>query len=40
MHRKHFLALVVAPARGGVTALSPKQGTVVQSSPDAWSHDV
>jgi hypothetical protein len=26
--------------RGGVTALSPKQGTVVQSSPGGWSHDV
>jgi hypothetical protein len=26
--------------RGGVTALSPKQGIVVQNSPDGWSHDV
>jgi hypothetical protein len=26
--------------RGGVTTLSPKQGTVVQSSPGGWSHDV
>jgi hypothetical protein len=26
--------------RGGVTALSPKQGTVVQNSPGGWSHDV
>jgi hypothetical protein len=26
--------------RGGVSALSPKQGTVVQNSPDGWSHDV
>jgi hypothetical protein len=26
--------------RGGVTALSPKQGIVVQTSPGGWSHDV
>jgi len=26
--------------RGGVTALSPKQGTVVQNTPSGWSHDV
>jgi hypothetical protein len=26
--------------RGGVTALSPKQGIVVQNSPGGWSHDV
>ena len=26
--------------RGGVTALSPKQGAVVQSSAGGWSHDV
>jgi hypothetical protein len=26
--------------RGGVTALSPKQGTVVQNAPSGWSHDV
>jgi hypothetical protein len=26
--------------RGGVTTLSPKQGTVVQNSPGGWSHDV
>jgi hypothetical protein len=26
--------------RGGVTALSPKQGIVVDSSPAGWSHDV
>lgn len=26
--------------RGGVSALSPKQGTVVQNSPEGWSHDV
>jgi hypothetical protein len=26
--------------RGGVTALSPKQGVVVQSTPSGWSHDV
>ena len=26
--------------RGGVTALSPKQGIVVQGSPSGWSHDV
>ena len=26
--------------RGGVAALSPKQGIVVQSSPEGWSHDV
>jgi hypothetical protein len=26
--------------RGGVTALSPKQGTVVQNDPSGWSHDV
>ena len=26
--------------RGGVTVLSPKQGTVLQSSPGGWSHDV
>jgi hypothetical protein len=26
--------------RGGVTALSPKQGVVVDSSPGGWSHDV
>ena len=26
--------------RGGVAALSPKQGAVVQSSPGGWSHDV
>jgi hypothetical protein len=26
--------------RGGVTALSPKQGIVVQNSPEGWSHDV
>jgi hypothetical protein len=26
--------------RGGVTALSPKQGAVVQASPGGWSHDV
>jgi hypothetical protein len=26
--------------RGGVTALSPKQGTVVGSSATGWSHDV
>src|SRR5215210_265305 len=26
--------------RGGVTALSPKQGVVVQNSPGGWSHDV
>jgi hypothetical protein len=26
--------------RGGVTALSPKQGVVLQSSPGGWSHDV
>src|SRR5918995_2738398 len=26
--------------RGGVAALSPKQGTVVQNSPGGWSHDV
>jgi hypothetical protein len=26
--------------RGGVQTLSPKQGTVVQNSPDGWSHDV
>ena len=26
--------------RGGVTALSPKQGAVVQNDPSGWSHDV
>jgi hypothetical protein len=26
--------------RGGVAALSPKQGVVVQNSPEGWSHDV
>lgn len=26
--------------RGGVSALSPKQGVIVQYSPDGWSHDV
>jgi hypothetical protein len=26
--------------RGGVMALSPKQGVVVQNSPEGWSHDV
>jgi hypothetical protein len=26
--------------RGGVAALSPKQGIVVQNSPGGWSHDV
>ncbi len=26
--------------RGGVTALSPKQGAVVQNEPSGWSHDV
>jgi hypothetical protein len=26
--------------RGGVTALSPKQGIVVQGTPSGWSHDV
>ncbi len=26
--------------RFGVSQLSPKQGTVVQNSPDGWSHDV
>jgi hypothetical protein len=26
--------------RGGVTALSPKQGVVVQGTPSGWSHDV
>jgi hypothetical protein len=26
--------------RGGVTALSPKQGIVVQATPSGWSHDV
>ena len=26
--------------RGGITALSPKQGVVVQSTPSGWSHDV
>jgi hypothetical protein len=26
--------------RGGVTALSPKQGLVVQGTPSGWSHDV
>jgi hypothetical protein len=26
--------------RGGVTALSPKQGIVVQNTPSGWSHDV
>jgi hypothetical protein len=26
--------------RGGVTALSPKTGLVVQSTPSGWSHDV
>lgn len=26
--------------RGGVAALSPKQGIVVQSTPSGWSHDV
>jgi len=26
--------------RGGVTTLSPKQGTVVQNTPSGWSHDV
>jgi hypothetical protein len=26
--------------RGGVSTLSPKQGAVVQNSPDGWSHDV
>jgi hypothetical protein len=26
--------------RGGVAALSPKQGIVVQHSPEGWSHDV
>jgi len=26
--------------RGGVTKLSPKQGTVVQNEGNAWSHDV
>jgi hypothetical protein len=26
--------------RGGVSALSPKQGTVVQNDPSGWSHDV
>jgi hypothetical protein len=26
--------------RGGVSALSPKQGVVVQNSPEGWSHDV
>jgi hypothetical protein len=26
--------------RGGVSALSPKQGIVVQHSPEGWSHDV
>jgi hypothetical protein len=26
--------------RGGVTALSPKQGVVVQNTPSGWSHDV
>jgi hypothetical protein len=26
--------------RGGVAALSPKQGGVVQSTPSGWSHDV
>jgi hypothetical protein len=26
--------------RGGVTALSPKQGVVVDSTPSGWSHDV
>ena len=26
--------------RGGVTALSPKQGVVVQNDPSGWSHDV
>ena len=26
--------------RGGITALSPKQGIVVQGTPSGWSHDV
>jgi hypothetical protein len=26
--------------RGGIAALSPKQGIVVQNSPGGWSHDV
>jgi hypothetical protein len=26
--------------RGGVTALSPKKGVVVQNAPSGWSHDV
>jgi hypothetical protein len=26
--------------RGGITALSPKQGIVVQNTADGWSHDV
>jgi hypothetical protein len=26
--------------RGGVTALSPKQGVVLQNAPSGWSHDV
>lgn len=26
--------------RGGITALSPKQGIVVQNTPSGWSHDV
>jgi hypothetical protein len=26
--------------RGGVTALSPKQGVVVQNGPSGWTHDV
>ena len=26
--------------RGGVTALSPKQGVVLQNTPSGWSHDV
>jgi hypothetical protein len=26
--------------RGGITALSPKQGIVVQNAPSGWSHDV
>jgi hypothetical protein len=26
--------------RGGVTALSPKRGVVVQNTPSGWSHDV
>jgi hypothetical protein len=26
--------------RGGITALSPKKGVVVQNAPSGWSHDV